>query len=364
MPPLMSAETPSTRPYTRETMDIGTLGDRRQLGFDAIYAEAKESLSRSANELRALTDQLRQEFGEALRERDEGRSDAQTLGGARQGDSRELVRGRQMLSRLEVTTRELERSWLFLERAGHAGGDDEGSATELSADHADGVPVAMRILEAQEAERRRLADELHDGPAQTLANAAFQVEIIDRQLRSDPVAARAEVQDLRGRLERELDQLRGYINHLRPPIVDEVGLEAALRDTAERLTSPGEVPVELEISPPPATLDTAQRMAVLRVAQEALRNVRKHAGATRVRLFTGPRPAPDGSGEAWVLEVTDDGAGFEPGDVVARTARRHFGLRFMRERAELIGARLDIVSADGAGTTVRLVLDTGERRTG
>ena len=78
--------------------------------------------------------------------------------------------------------------------------------------------MAMALLEAHEQERSRLAEELHDGPAQALANAIFQTEIVDRALREDPAAARTELLALRRMLERELDTLRGYINQLRPSL--------------------------------------------------------------------------------------------------------------------------------------------------
>ena len=78
--------------------------------------------------------------------------------------------------------------------------------------------MAMALLAAHEQERSRLAEELHDGPAQALANAIFQSEIIDRAVREDPDVARAEVTALRQMLERELDTLRGYINQLRPSL--------------------------------------------------------------------------------------------------------------------------------------------------
>ena len=90
--------------------------------------------------------------------------------------------------------------------------------------------------------------------------------------------------------------------------------------------------------------------------------MRKHAVASSVRVSTFLEPDSSAPlAERWVLEVTDDGLGFAVNEVVDRTSRRHFGLRFMRERAQLIGARLDIDSAPGAGTTVRLALEPQQR---
>ena len=101
-------------------------------------------------------------------------------------------------------------------------------------------------------------------------------------------------------------------------------------------------------------LSDAQRTVALRVAQEALQNVRKHAAATKVSVATHDEQAGE-----WVLEVRDDGRGFDVGAVAAR-GRRNFGLQFMRERAELIGARFDVRSRPEGGTVVRLTIPAGD----
>jgi len=99
-------------------------------------------------------------------------------------------------------------------------------------------------------------------------------------------------------------------------------------------------------------MSDGQRTVALRVAQEALQNVRKHAAASHVVVATRR------DGDGWVLEIRDDGRGFEIGAVAAR-GRRNFGLQFMRERAELIGARFDVRSRPDGGTIVRLAIPTG-----
>jgi two-component system nitrate/nitrite sensor histidine kinase NarX len=98
-------------------------------------------------------------------------------------------------------------------------------------------------------------------------------------------------------------------------------------------------------------LNEAARTVVLRVVQEALQNVRKHASATNVRITTSV------DADGFILEVRDDGRGFDS-EAVAALGRRHFGLQFMRERAELIGARLDLRSRPDGGTVVRLTIPT------
>jgi two-component system sensor histidine kinase DegS len=213
----------------------------------------------------------------------------------------------------------------------------------------------MRIVEAQEAERSRLAQEVHDGPAQALTNAIFQVEYLERVTRQDGVLAATELRFLRELLRRELGDVRTFISQLRPPIVDAGGLDEAITDAAEGVRAVIGLPVSLDLGAPATALDETSRTVVLRVAQEALQNVRKHAGAASADVATRVE------GDTWILEVADDGRGFDPSAVAAR-GRRSFGLQFMRERADVIGARFEVRSRPQGGTVIRLAIPLGGER--
>ena len=224
-------------------------------------------------------------------------------------------------------------------------------ATSLEAD----PRIAMALLTAHEEERSRLAEELHDGPAQAFANAIFQTQLVERALKDEPAAAGAELASLRTLLERELDHLRAYINQLRPSLGEATGLDEALRDSATAISQRSGLPIELRLEASGSHLHSAARTVVLRVAQEALRNIAKHAAASRAWVRTSETDAP-GDSRSWMLEVGDDGRGFDYETVAAHPNRRHFGLRFMRERAELLGSSLAIESHHAAGTVVRLTI--------
>jgi two-component system nitrate/nitrite sensor histidine kinase NarX len=114
------------------------------------------------------------------------------------------------------------------------------------------------------------------------------------------------------------------------------------------------IAITTDITAPGDTLDDTQQTVVLRVVQEALQNVRKHASASTVWVVAR---AEDRN---WVLEVRDDGRGFDASSVGGR-GRRNFGLQFMRERAELIGARLDVRSRSDGGTVVRLAIPMADK---
>ena len=217
---------------------------------------------------------------------------------------------------------------------------------------ADEDDPAARILDALEAERARLAREIHDGPAQAMTNAIFHVELAERAIGDDPARVITELHGLAERLRRELGSVRGFLSQLRPPPLDAVGLDAAIEETAAQLRAGTQVTVTTLLEASSADLDDRQRAVALRIVQEALHNVRKHARATSALVRT--RWLDD----TWSVEIVDDGRGFDIGAVAAR-GRRNFGLQFMRERAELIGARFDVRSPADGGTVVRLAIPRG-----
>lgn len=360
--------------------------DPRESRFDGLHAEAKAALGYSANSLRAVRDRYRETHQDELlrwhelRDQLDRADRTERLGASRAVDGsppassadaaeagaedarrRELRRSvdklttelglhQQELAKLDLAARTLESTWLFLER---------GDAS-LLADPAD-APLSnderMRIVEAQEAERSRLAQEVHDGPAQALANAIFQVEVIERVIDTDPRQAHGELRYLRDLLRRELGDVRSFISQLRPPVLDELGLDGALADAAEASRAVAGIEIDLELAAPADRLPSAAHPVVLRVAQEALQNVRKHAAATRAAIATRI------DGDEWVLEIRDDGRGFDVGAVAAR-GRRNFGLQFMRERADLVGARFEVRSRPNGGTVVWLAIPTGGQEVG
>lgn len=209
----------------------------------------------------------------------------------------------------------------------------------------------MRVIAAQEGERQRLAEDVHDGPAQVLTNAIFQVEYLDRVLESEPATARAELTFLRDMLREGLDEVRGFIATLRPPAVD-MGLAQAIENVATDFENRTGIAVAVAVTGIDARLTPDAKTSVLRVIQEALQNVRKHAAATEVSIGL------DGDH----LTIIDNGRGF---DVMrlASAQTRNFGLQFMRERAELMGSSLQIESRQGEGTRILLHLPGGGRST-
>ncbi|HXF72758.1 MAG TPA: ATP-binding protein, partial [Actinomycetota bacterium] len=204
-----------------------------------------------------------------------------------------------------------------------------------------------RVVEASDRERARLAADLHDGPVQWLTAATLRLRGLRGLLDLGSGEMHA-VRELEALLERTARALRELLFQLDPPALEGEGLAAALRGELEGLRAGAGLACRLEDElggEPPGEV----ARAAFRIALEALRNVRAHARARSVTLrLRGERGGLS-------LEVRDDGRGFDP---AAPAARGHRGLASMRERAELVGGRLEVESAPGAGTTVRAFLPT------
>lgn len=210
--------------------------------------------------------------------------------------------------------------------------------------------AAQRVLESLEAERERTSRDIHDGPAQVLANAIFELEYLERvaDRTTDQRVIRAELKKMREQLRASLESVRAMIFDLRPPTLAQLGLANAMRAYAADFEARFGIRVDARVEESETGLLSQQELAIFRVMQEALQNVHKHAHARAVRLEWGRGDA------GLVLRVIDDGVGF---DLVRATQRKgSVGLLSMRERAELIGGSLQVQAVPGGGTAVTLQL--------
>jgi PAS domain S-box-containing protein len=209
--------------------------------------------------------------------------------------------------------------------------------------------LIARLEEAQEEERRRIAADIHDDSIQVIGAADLRAQALARRLEDGEL--RIEATELHETLRLAIERLRHLLFELRPPALDRDGLVAALRVYLEHQEPEREVAFEihddLTTEPPPE-----MRGTLFRIAQEAITNARKHAGASLLRVTVA-------SHEGGVLvRVADDGVGFGSIDV-ADSAPGHIGLPAMIERAELAGGWCRVHSAPGEGTTVEAWLPLG-----
>ena len=200
---------------------------------------------------------------------------------------------------------------------------------------------ARKALAVQESERRRIARELHDEVGQTLTGVMLQVEGLTPLV---PDAARDQLDELRETARHGTEEVRRIARRLRPEALDELGLNSALAALATAIGEQARIRIERRLQPD-LPLSQDEELVVYRVAQEALTNVARHAGASRAELELRRRAGRT------VLVVRDDGRGVTP-----RALTSSNGIRGMRERALLIGADFSIHSPDDGGTEVRLSL--------
>jgi len=210
--------------------------------------------------------------------------------------------------------------------------------------------MSRKLLEVQEAERRSLSRDLHDTVAQELAALGLNLASLRAAL---PVELDASIgrrlEDAQGLLEETSRHVRDVLTALRPQGIDELGLLAALRDHLQRLARRHALRTTVTGSEPVPRLAPEHAIALFRIAQEALNNAVKHAGASELRLDLHPQPG------CVQLTIADDGRGFDPGRHSASNGGG-LGMTTMRERAETVGAQLDIESASGRGTRVTVQL--------
>lgn len=206
--------------------------------------------------------------------------------------------------------------------------------------------LGRAVWRVQEDERRRLARELHDGVGQNLTALKHRLVQLATALPAGDAALRDQFDNAIALCADTLEDTRSMSRLLRPPILDDLGLEAALRWMARSQgeSSGAEITVEMEPLPP---LDTDLQTLIFRVAQEALTNVAKHADAHQVMVRLVAR------GGLLQLQVVDDGCGCDPAIVLKAGGS---GVGGMRERLRLYDGRLDLHSTPGEGTRVRAVV--------
>ncbi len=203
-----------------------------------------------------------------------------------------------------------------------------------------------RTVRAAEAERMRIARDLHDGPVQRLTRLNLLFERVHIRLeRGDSTGATAILNQASTSLGEEIARLRRMMTELRPPVLDQRGLADAIRDHAEELGRSSGLVCTIEVGSV-ERLGGNLETALYRITQEALANVVKHAEASHASITTFE------DGGSVVLEVVDDGRGSDP-KTVAQGRGERYGLLGMRERMEMLGGTLDVASVRGEGTRVR-----------
>lgn len=223
--------------------------------------------------------------------------------------------------------------------------------------------VGARIIKATEEERYRISREIHDGPAQDLANMLFTTTITERLMDKDMEEAKKTLVELREEIRRCLTGVRQIIFDMRPMALDDLGLPQAVEQLIRLFGERGKLQGTFSLEGEYYTLPKHVEIAIFRIVQEALNNVVHHAKTNKVRVrmhYTS---------QALTVLIADDGVGFDPSrlteepeepddaldmETQRRLRGRHFGVIGMEERAKIIGAAIQILSEPGKGTKVHL----------
>jgi two-component system sensor histidine kinase DegS len=234
----------------------------------------------------------------------------------------------------------------ILEHANRPGSYEQ----ERSLDEQSAQPSAVRMIEAQERERRRLSRQIHDGPAQSLTNLILQAEICERLLDVDPEQVRLELKNLKTSVAATFREVKGFILNLRPMMLDDLGLVPTLRRYLQRHSENSDVLTDLELVGKERRLAPYQEVTTFRIVQELLNNAEEHSHASNVRITL------DMEGDRFRVIFEDDGDGFEISDALTSQEAEKLGLVTMRERVDMLGGEIHFDSDLGRGTRVTFEL--------
>ena len=213
--------------------------------------------------------------------------------------------------------------------------------------HEQKIEMGLRVIRAQEEERRRVAREIHDGPAQTLANIVLRLEIAEKLLEYDPTRVKAELIDLKNLVRSNLQDIRRIIFDLRPMALDDLGIVPAISKYLTNFQETYGIICNFIIEGREIRLLPALEVALFRLVQEGMTNVAKHAHSTKVDITLIYQ-------QDWTIaRIRDYGKGFEVSFALI-TPGEHFGLLGMRERVEMFSGHFSIESILGKGTTIEL----------
>ncbi|MDA8222730.1 sensor histidine kinase [Desulfosporosinus sp.] len=256
------------------------------------------------------------------------------------------------LTQMEVT---IERAQNLMTQVSMAISLLQGGVVEAlqTQSHEQRLEMGLRVIKAQEEERRRVAREIHDGPAQTLANIVLRLEIAEKLLELDTSRAKSELQDLKNLVRANLQDIRRIIFDLRPMALDDLGIVPAISKYLDNFQDNYRINCDLRIKGRERRLLPAMEVALFRLVQEGMTNVAKHAQTAKVEICLTYK-------DEWTIAtIRDYGKGFEV-NTAMNSPGEHFGLVGMRERVEMFSGYFSIQSTIGKGTTIELSIPSNQ----
>ncbi|MBS5939801.1 MAG: sensor histidine kinase [Clostridium sp.] len=273
----------------------------------------------------------------------------------KQNEEKELILKRDALERtLRDYIKSIEEAESAVNQINIALGYLQGNFLDILKDEDENSNMIneIKILEAQEVERKRIAREIHDGPAQYLANAMMRIDFCKVVVQKDLNKGIKELDDLKMNVKMALKEVRGIIYDLRPLSLEERGLTDAINELINRIIQENNIEIHSFIEEYPREIDKVIQIAAYRIVQEILNNMKKHSKAKIVDLKVNYID------NYMCIFVKDDGVGFNIRETLARTKEKGncYGLLGIYERVKSLGGRVDIKSLEGDGVTFKIKL--------
>lgn len=205
--------------------------------------------------------------------------------------------------------------------------------------------IGMWIIQSQESERRRIARDLHDGPAQGIASMLIRLDLIGQLMQGEGERIDQEMASIKEMGRETLTDIRRIMFELKPTLVNDSGLVRTFKDYFNDYEAKYDFDIDFVVFGAEKKYDLTLEIALFRLVQEALTNVRKHAAVNKALVKL------EDTGDILTLVIKDNGLGFDTG-AVEMEAGESYGIIGMKERVELLGGEIDILSAPGAGTQV------------
>jgi two-component system sensor histidine kinase DegS len=253
---------------------------------------------------------------------------------------------RGQLDKLQSDQKSLERYARLLRRLVELGNQEEAMMDQASAAETEANSTIVRVIEAQELERKKLARQMHDGPAQSLTNLVLQAEICERLFDIDPERARVELANLKIAVAATFQRVKGFISNLRPMMLDDLGLLPTLRRYVEDFREGSDFKVNLNVTGRDKRVANYKEVTIFRVIQELLNNAREYSGATNVQMTL------DLADERVYVSVEDNGSGFDQTELTSGSIGEEMGVPMLRERIEMFHGKFQAESTPGRGTRV------------
>ena len=267
-----------------------------------------------------------------------------------------LIRRRNDLEiRIKDAVKTVQKADNLIAQVGAALGYLTGDLQEVSS-HLENLQqrqmLGLKIIKAQEEERRRVAREIHDGPAQLMSNVVLKAEICERMIDIDLEKARTELKNLKKLVRDSLQDVRGIIYNLRPMSLDDLGLKPTLQRYVLTFQEDSGIAVSLQTKGVNTEIRSVISLTVFRIIQEALNNVAKHANAGNVSINL------EFLSNELKLCIHDDGIGFDTEKLNMRIDEisSGFGIVSMKERVELLGGEMNVCSEPGKGTRLNVII--------